>query len=68
MKRDLTPERPPVLGVAVGLLVWGVIESNDRGFNVVAASPEAAGLLVLGVWVTLEVLNFRRRDSDDRKE
>ncbi len=68
MKKDLTPERPPVLGVAVGLLVWGVIESNDRGFNVVAASPEAAGLLVLGVWVTLEVLNFRRRDSDDRKE
>ena len=63
-----TLARLPTLAVAVGLLAWGALESNARGFDKVATSLLAAGLVVLGAWLALELQaadTRRHHDTDN---
>lgn len=57
------PSRVVTLTAATGLLLAGVVEAKDPGFS---AALFAAGFIVLGAWLTLEILHRKDRHDDDR--
>lgn len=56
--------RPLTLATAVVLLVGGGVE-RARSEGDTGAALLAAGLVTLGVWLTMEVLSYRRRGDHD---
>jgi hypothetical protein len=62
MKNDMTTARLTSLVSAVLLLFTGAATAVQADDRVVGGMLMAAGLIVLGVWIALEVMAFVERD------
>ena len=68
-ERDVHPAaRYGALLAAVGMLIGGTVEAGDEGLS---AALFAAGFILLGSWLAVEVytlLGARRRGREDREQ